>query len=88
MFDVDGKLIDAREIIPFPSLAEQLQALGWQPGPPTRFPLEALAVDAKCCAEMICGGCGCLGLEHLAFHKDQVYRVVAACPKCEFEEEF
>lgn len=66
-------------------------AEGWRPLLPSAHftRLQALAVDARCCWEMICGGCGRKGMEadHLAGPADR-YTVVARCPECGFEEDF
>lgn len=74
-------------------LGTELCPAGFRPGIPPALLPKTIAIDAHCCARMICGRCGNHGLRYQPYSRKHGnssgfdYRVLGQCPKCSAVEE-
>ena len=83
----------AQPMTPRPSqlaeaLAAQFRQEGYCPGAPGHLTAWARQVDAGICRQARCPQCQARGLCYRPYHKGRSYRVLAACGRCGYGEEF
>jgi len=71
------------------NLRVKIRHRGYTPGVPPQpaAGVDAAAVDAAICEELMCGRCGQEGMTYFPFVGPASYRAVAVCPRCGCEEE-
>jgi hypothetical protein len=67
------------------ALRSQLAAEGFHPGRPAHLPAEVLALDLRIYSRQRCRGCN-RRLRVEAWTDGRGYRLLCACPACEFAE--
>jgi hypothetical protein len=70
-----------------PTLAEQLLAEGWQPGPPAQLLAASMQADLEAAAEYPCPGCDENEMQAQAMHQGERYRIALRCRACLAEAE-
>jgi hypothetical protein len=80
-FFLAGVVADDALPIP-PSLAQQWEADGWQPGAPPHVTPRTLGLDRAAAEEAGCPDCGCPDVVLDPYHRGESFRYAASCPAC------